>query len=481
MSSHPHRRSILQGLGATALEMTALGSVGGTAALGALSGVAHAKQAKPNVLFISIDDLNDWVGVLGGHTQAQTPNIDRLVRRGVHFTNAHCAAPACNPSRTATLTGIRPSTSGVYTNRQAWRPALPDALTLPQQFKRNGYETLGAGKIFHFGEAASWDTYWPEACERSPDLPRAKPGRRGQQIDSIAWGPSRARRDGVLSDQHVAKWASKQLKREHDKPFFLACGFFKPHLPWHVPRRYFKMYPLDKIVLPVVHDGDLDDIPTAGRRFARVDFHKHIIAQDAWAEAVQGYLAALSFADEMLGCVLDALDASPHRDNTNIVLWSDHGWSLGEKFHWKKFALWEECTRVPLVFAGPSVQRGASDRPVNLVDVYPTLVDLCGLRPVDGLDGRSLTPLLRDPSAAWEWPSLTTHGRGNHAVRSQHWRYIRYQDGSEELYDHRVDPHEWTNLADDPGAAVQKAVLADALPVHDAPRATSRDGACRKG
>ncbi|MEC8423226.1 MAG: sulfatase, partial [Myxococcota bacterium] len=466
MTSPPHRRMVLQGLAATALA--------------AQGGLARGAKRPRNVLFISIDDLNDWVGILGGHQQARTPNITRLSRRGVSFENAHCAAPACNPSRTAVLTGIRPSTSGVYGNNQAWRPALPEAMTLPQMFRRGGYRALGAGKVFHFGDPRSWDRFHPDPCGRPRDRWRVDPTpSRDVKIGTIGYGPSRGGRDGVMSDYRVARFVEGQLARQHDRPFFLACGFFKPHLPWHVPQKYYEMYPLSEVVLPVARKGDLEDVPAAGRRMARVETHRALVRNKAWRSAVQGYLAALSFADAMLGRVLDALDASEHRDDTLVVLWSDHGWSLGEKFHWKKFALWEECTRVPLVIGGPGIPRGRCARPVNLVDLYPTLADLCGLEAPRNLDGVSLAPLVADPNAPWSGASLTTHGFGNHAVRDERWRYIRYADGSEELYDHSVDPEEWHNLASRPDTAEVKATLAAHLPGVDASPAPGGKGTCR--
>lgn len=443
---------------------------------------ATAGRRRPNVLFISIDDLNDWVGILGGHPQARTPNIARLARRGMSFANAHCAAPACNPSRTAVLTGIRPSSSGVYGNDQDWRAALPRVQTLPQMFRRNGYTTVGSGKVFHFGDSASWDAYHPDPCERPPDRRRSAPSDAAYvNIESIKYGPSKAGRDGVMSDYRVARFIEQQLERKHDTPFFLACGFFKPHLPWHVPQKYYDMYPLERVVVPVVETGDLDDIPPAGRRMARVQTHRALVRNKAWRAAVQGYLAALSFADAMLGRVLDALDGSDHRDDTIVVLWSDHGWALGEKFHWKKFALWEECTRVPLLMSGPGVRKGVCRRPVNLVDIYPTLADLCRLPAPGRLDGTSLAPLLRDPALPWAQPSLTTHGFGNHALRDERWRYIRYADGSEELYDHDADPNEWRNVAARPELADVKARLAAFLPETDRRPAAYRRGECRTG
>jgi arylsulfatase A-like enzyme len=241
-----------------------------------------------------------------------------------------------------------------------------------------------------------------------------------------------------------------QLNRQHDKPFFLACGFFRPHLPWYVPKKYFDSYPLDKIRLPQVNENDLHDVPPMGQQMARRKDHDNVRKYDQWREAVQGYLASITFVDECVGRVIDALDNSAFRDNTLIVLWSDHGWHLGEKLHWRKFALWEEATHNVLYFAGPGLASGRCDAPVNLLDIYPTLVELCLLPSRAQLEGVSLVPLLQDPRAQWQRPALTTHGFSNHSVRSQRWRYIRYADGTEELYDHDTDSLEWTNLAEDP-------------------------------
>lgn len=432
----------------------------------------RAEDRRPNVLFLAIDDLNDWTGFLGGHPQSKTPNLDRLAARGMSFGRAYCAAPACNPSRAALLTGIRPSTSGVYTNSQPWRPAMPDAVTLPQHFMKAGYEVLGGGKIFHgsFEDPASWQEYFPRPGDPMP------PGRPVNGIPRTAhfdWGPVDVP-DEAMSDHKVVDWAIDQLDRPHETPLFLAVGLFRPHLPWYAPRRDFDAHPAAEVVLPEVPDDDLADVPRAGRRMAKPEGdHRKVLEHDQWQEAVQGYLASIAFADRQVGRLLDALDRSPIADNTIIVMWGDHGWHLGEKQHWRKFALWEEATRVPFVIAAPGVAEPGSrcERTVSLMDVYPTLIDLCGLPERRELEGASLSPLLRDPTASWDRPALTTHGRKNHAVRSERWRYIRYEDGSEELYDHDLDPNEWRNLADDPEHGEIKAALAASLPMTDAPDA----------
>ena len=440
-----------------------------------LGGAAPGLPADaPNVLFIAVDDLNDWIGCLGGHPQTQTPNIDRLARRGMLFRNCHCAAPACNPSRAALMTGIRPSNSGVYLNPQPWRPALPEAQTIPQHLRTNGYTVFGSGKIYHgaYPDPASWDRYYPSLKQQSP--PGApKPVQRALPNTShFDWGKVQAK-DEEMSDTQVANWVIRQLGKTYKKPFFLACGIYRPHLPWYVPEKYFKPFPQSDIQLPEVPDDDLEDVPTPGKKMARPQGdHARVLLHKQWGHAVQSYLASVHFADTQIGRVLDALDASAHKDNTLIVFWTDHGWHLGEKKHWRKFALWERATRTPMIIVAPEARAGGvCDAPVNLIDLYPTISELCGLPARKGIDGQSLVPLLRNPNQKWERPSLTTHGRNNHALRDARYRYIQYEDGSEELYDHQQDPDEWTNLADKPEMASVKARLKKWLPTYNAENA----------
>lgn len=437
----------------------------------------------PNILFIAVDDLNDWIEPMGGHPQARTPNLARLARRSTLFARAYTAAPACNPSRAALMTGIAPYRSGVYNNRQAWRPAMPDTATLPQAFRRNGYWAGGAGKIYHgvYPDPPSWDEYWPsKSQQRGPDpLPARRPANGIPETGNFDWGALEAGA-AEMSDYKVAEWVAGKLRQEHDRPFFLACGIFRPHLPWYVPKNYLDRFSVDSIQLPTVFDRDLLDVPAAGVTMARPERdHASVVEHGQWKEAVRAYLASVNFADAMIGMVLDALDESGHAANTVIVLWGDHGWHLGEKHHWRKFALWEEATRVPLLIHVPpgtpglpegSRREAVSPRPVNLLDIYPTLLELAGIEPLHELDGNSLVPLLRNPDQPWQ-PTVTTHGRLNHAVRSEDFRYIRYADGSEELYDHRVDPMEWTNLAEDESFAGAKRELSKWLPETDVPEA----------
>ena len=434
-----------------------------------------AAADRPNVLMIAVDDLNDWIGCLGGHPDCRTPNIDRLARRGVLFERAYCAAPACNPSRAALMTGLRPWTSGVYLNPQPWRPVLPDAVTLTQHFMANGYEAVGCGKIFHgrYNDPRSWNEY--ERQSGDPQPAERVAGDRRSRSGGIVWGVLDVP-DEEMNDYRMASYAIDYLGRSHDRPFFLACGIFRPHMPWQVPRKYYDMYPPEKIALPSVLDSDLDDVPPAGVRMARPEGdHATMLKTGNWRHAVQAYLASITFVDVQVGRLLDALDASPHADNTIVILWGDHGWHLGEKHHWRKFSLWEEATRAPLMIAAPGVTQpgGVCSRPVDFMSVYPTLAELCDLPAREELDGVSVVPLLKDPAAAWERPAITTHGRGNHAVRSERYRYIRYANGGEELYDHAADTAEWKNLAGDPQLAGIRQELAAWLPreeAADAPR-----------
>jgi len=436
--------------------------------------------ARPNVLFIAVDDLRDWVGHLSGHPNAKTPNIDRLAKRGVSFTRAYCSAPLCNPSRISLLTGVAPSKSGVYGNGEKLRQKLPDAVTLMQHFRASGYSVRGAGKIFHGTSAYdmdSWDIFFKSSGSKKHRV------KRDSSLPKSAWVPwgALACSDDEMLDGINAKWIITELKKPQEKPFFLAYGLTKPHLTWSVPQKYFDLHPLEGIKLPATKKGDLDDLPAFGKKLAREvydpsgerDFavkpngdHANVIVNNQWLKAVQAYLATISFADAQIGRVLDALDRSGHADNTIVVLWGDHGWHLGEKNHWRKHALWDVSTRTPLIFSAP---RGVAEdklcqRPVSLIDIYPTLIDLCGLPKRIGLDGQSLKSLLENPERKWDRPVVITYGLNNHAVQTERWRYIRYRDGGQELYDHERDPNEWTNLASISKYSPQKTKLAKWLP-----------------
>jgi len=417
---------------------------------------SHADQVKPpNVLFIAIDDLNDWIGCLGGNSQAKTPNIDSLAKSGVLFTNAHCQAPICNPSRVSLLTGIRPSTSGVYELKQPLRhaPALKGSKTLPAQFKTSGgYYVLGRGKIYHGKPYLDeWDDFKISPDARNNQF-RVKPVSRLPKIRVRDFGPIDLPEE-QFRDVINARWAAKELKRDFEKPFFMAVGFRLPHVPLYAPSRFFLNYPKSEVKLPVIKEDDLEDLPPSGIKITRyMDDtplnHSAILDTNSWREAVSAYLACTEFVDHCVGLILNSLYQSRHAKNTLVVLWSDHGWHLGEKRLWAKRSLWSESTRVPLIFAGSGLTSGRCDRPVQLLDIYPTLVELCSIpKPPQKLEGNSILPLLSQPNAPWPYPAITTFHCNDHAVRTERWRYIRYANGDEELYDHSLDSNEWFNLA----------------------------------
>jgi arylsulfatase A-like enzyme len=466
------------------------------AGLGAVAPRAVAQnRQKPNVLFFSVDDMNDWVGCLGGYPGVQTPNIDALASRGVLFSNAHCASPLCNPSRVALLTGQRASTTGIYNNEQYWRPALPKVVSLPRYFKDNGYHVAGVGKIFHhvagFNSPSEWDEFqlqvfddpWYRRTEWYPWVKKI-PAPAGHPFNGLNnfqgefdWGVL-PQAESEYGDMKAIDWAGRFLGRSHAKPFFLAVGLWHPHIPMFAPQRYFDMYPAGKVRLPQEPADDLSDIPPIGQKFAafRRDEHERIVREGKWREAIQAYLASISFADAMLGRMLKMLDESVHAKNTVVVFWSDNGWHLGEKKHWHKSTLWQRSTHVPLIFAGPGLRAPGKNRqqPVSLLDLYPTLVEICNLPAKADLDGESLVPLLRDPQARRK-PTAITFGPGNHAVRSERWRYIRYADGTEELYDAVADPNEFRNLASGGKHASLKRELAQFMPKTSAPPKPERD------
>ena len=445
------------------------------ALLGVLCGQAVAAQ-KPNVLFIPVDDLNHWVGHLGRNPQTKTPHLDRLAKMGVTFTSAHCAAPICNPSRTALLSGLRPSTTGIYDNSVHFSKGAGVSAegSLVMQFKNAGYETLGMGKLWHGGLG------FPEQWTATGGKERAERGKLDDRsIGGIKFGILDGG-DEAVPDTATADWAIAELAKKHNKPFFLVPGFHKPHMPWNVPRKYYDLHPLDKIELPPMKPDDLADVPPAGVKMAHAfGDHARVVESGRWKEAVQGYLAAISYLDAQVGRVLDALEKSEHRDNTIIVLWGDHGWHLGEKEHWRKFALWEEATRAPLIWVVPGVTKpgGICVRSVDFMSIYPTLCDLAGIAKPAHVTGANLRPLLADPSAKWELPALTTHGFQNHAIRTDRWRYIRYANGDEELYDHSTDQYEWTNLATKPEHAALKKELAAFIPKENVPELKGKAGA----
>ena len=428
---------------------------------------------RPNVLLVIFDDLNDWVEPLGGHPAAKTRHLNKIAGRGLLFTNAHTDAPACNPARTALLSGLRPSTSGVYSNGQPYLAALPGSYTLLEYFSAHGYRTLGSGKVFHsFGSGKKvWDEYFSQRPQDEESATAAQDHLFEKQ--HFSWGPVETKILNV-PDIQVARAAANWLKNPSDRPFFLAVGFHKPHLPWKVPQRFFDDIPAAQASLPEgFRNGDLRDVPRVARGLARREEHQRIVEADAWEDAVQAYLASVHFADIALGIVLRALRKGPHRQNTIVVVTSDHGFHLGEKSHWGKYTLWRQATRIPLILAVPGSPAAGkrTDRPATLVDLYPTLVELCGMPPARNLDGVSLAPLLEDPQRPWPHPAITTHRLGNTSVRTEEWALLRYHDGSQELYHTTEDPFEEVNLAR--GRDFQEPLdrLAGSLPATYAPNA----------
>ena len=436
--------------------MRRLGSV--LILLGLTVAPVQAETSRFDVLFIAIDDMNNWISLLDPDSPIKTPNLERLAGRGVLFTRAYCISPACNPSRAATMTGLRPSTTGVYGNKSDWRRAMPKRKTIMQHFQGAGYVVKGAGKIFHhhlngaFHDEKSFDNFQAMAPQNMPPRKLNEADQYGSRnTDWGAWPP----REEDTIDFQTADYCIEALKNPPvGKPLFLACGIFKPHSPFFAPKRYFKG--TGKVSPPPRLADDWKDLPGGAQVLMRSTkwFWSGMTKLDrrlpgSYDRFVQAYAACCVFADTQLGRVLDALDASPRRKSTIVVLWSDHGFHLGEKNHIEKFALWEKSNHVPFIVVVPGMTKpgGRCGAPVDLSVIYPTLLELCGLSAEEKCDGLSVVPLLRDPDHEWKQPALMTYGRGNHAVRSERWRYIRYADGSEEFYDHQNDPREWTNLA----------------------------------
>ncbi|MCH7229115.1 sulfatase [Haloferula sp. A504] len=437
-------------------------------------------KAPPNVLMICIDDLNDWTGFLGGHSDARTPRMDALAEQGRNFTNAHCAVPVCSSSRASVMSGMAATTHGSYEIGPKYEalPALKDAPTIQRHFKDHGYLTLSGGKVLHhdFGGRLAGDIDRSLGRKGSPRpvKPMSRPDDWSAAWD---WG-AYPEDDAEMADIQLAENAAKALKEDFDQPFFMSVGFFRPHVPLFVPPKWFELYDAEKITLPNNPLSDLDDVPPnflGINDYALAPTHREVVENGKQRSLTHAYLASISFVDHCVGMVLDALKESPHADNTVIVLWSDHGFHLGEKQHWAKRTLWEESTRVPLIFAGPGVESGKPcPEPASLIDIYPTLVELCGLPANDHLEGLSLVPQLKDPATPRERPAITSSYHGNHSIRTRDWRLISYDDGAKELYDHRADPDEFRNLAEDPAHQETLKRLSQWLPKKAAPEFKAR-------
>jgi len=472
-------------LGASALLMQSCG------------GVVDKKeivQDKPNVLFISVDDLNDWTGISKGHPDVKTPNLDRLAKRGVYFSNAHAAVAVCTPSRLSVLSSLSPVTTGCYTNKSGTpnQEVWNEVNLLPAHFRQNGYRTMGCGKIEGHASWAIEDDFenqklWDERRPRVYGLTEKmmKDGNRYGAPDfypfpmggsgtvkynkeqgtnfpgfSLCAGP--IDRDylpeGKMPDEINVEWAIERLNKDYDKPFMLGVGFLRPHVPYTAPREYFDLYPLDKIDVPKALDNEFSDIPMYGKAMAEgitdpgAEMIVNTISPTYRKELVQGYLASISFMDAQLGRLLDALDKSKYSKNTIIVLWSDHGQCFGEKRNWRKNNIWNEATVAPMLWVVPGeIAKGQVNKnAVSLLDIYPTLTDLCDLDQNQQHDGENILPLLKDMTVKRTNPVISTWTYGSHSVRVDNWRYIHYYDGSEELYDEEKDYGEHINLAKDP-------------------------------
>ena len=529
-----NRRDFLKATAATTLGLT-----------GSFASSALGKDAEnsPNVLYIMCDDLNHYVAGMGGHPQGKTPNINRLMKMGVSFMNAHTNHPVCLPSRTSLFSGLYPHTTGAL-GWEGWDNSdiLKNSVSMFQHFKKNGYNLFGTGKLYHSsrrhkevwqnedgtsnfagntdygpvpwdGKSKGWlmhsstkdmekliteyqQKIWKDRGEHTfgplSDIPEYKPDEEKGIPGYKGWARANRKpfryvddddRD-LMSDELSAKFAADVLKRKHDKPFLLGVGFIRPHTPMYAPKKYFDMFPLDEIQLPPYKEDDLDDCEEFKHLIFKYGFQRHELylkygGVEMWKRCVQAYLACVAFADDQLGKVLDALEKSPYAKNTIIVFTSDHGFHLGEKSYNFKLTNWEVSTRVPFIVAAPGIaHKGAKcHHPISLLDIYPSLIDLCNLpeNPNAGsnnqpLDGHSIKPLLLDPdNGKWQGPPVAltaiysqdeTNGQVYHySVRSKDWRYTLYSNDAEELYDHRTDPHEWHNLTKDEKYSHVKAEL----------------------
>lgn len=430
---------------------------------------AHAAEPRgPNVLFIAVDDLGRALGSYG-NPLVRTPHIDRLARTGVRFARAYNQIPLCNPSRASVLTGLRPDVTTVYDLTRHFREQVPDAVTLPQLFRRSGWWTARVGKIYHYDvpagigtngldDPASWDRVVnPKGRDVTEESLITNPSPARPVSAALSWlaadGADTEQTDGMVASEAIALMSAKR-----DRPFFLGVGFFRPHTPFVAPKKYFDLYPLDTIHLPATPAGDRDDIPAIA--FAHNNSSPHYGLDEITSRrALQAYYASVSFVDAQVGRLLDALDRLELTDHTLVVLWSDHSYHLGEHGGvWQKRTLFEESAGAPLIIRAPGAAgNGTASRAiVEFVDIYPTVAQWCGLELPARLSGRSLASLLTDPRRAWDGVALTQILRPGsdtpvmgRTVRTDRWRYTEWAGGAAgaELYDHAADPREFTNLA----------------------------------
>lgn len=440
-----------------------------------------AEVSKPNILFIAVDDLNNWISPIDNFSNVKTPNLDRLASMGVTFTDAHVQAPLCGPSRASIMTGLRPSTTGIYGMtpdnqiRRTGNPTTKDITFLPEYFEQHGYHTMGIGKLFHIhapdsvfnesgGRVKGFGPY-PEKRFVWDGFGNGIRGTHGRT--STDWGAF-PEQDSLMPDHQSVNWVTERLQRDYDKPFFMGLGFLRVHVPLYVPQKWFDLYPLESIETPPYKSDDLIDIPPVGMQINDLPMMpstEWAKETGEWKKIVQAYLACISYVDYELGRVLDALERSQHADNTIIVLWSDHGYRLGEKGTFAKHALWETATKAPLFFAGPDLPKGKKiDAPVEMLSLYPTLTELSGLPSYKKNEGNSLVPMMRNDEGMDKTFALTTFGMNNHAIKMDGYRYIQYEDGKEEFYDHSEDPNEWHNEAGNPKYKAQIEKMKALLP-----------------
>jgi arylsulfatase A-like enzyme len=424
----------------------------------------HLKEAtnrKNNILFISVDDLNDWVGYTGKYPISVTPNIDKLASQGTSFSNAHCQAPLCAPSRASLFTGLYPNTTGLYyqftdEDLQEVIKDIQDCVLLPDYLESQGYQTIAVGKVFHNGDRASvFDKYggiFPEMAfgPRPPERMNYDPAWFSDtRRTATDWGGMEIS-DTAMSDYKIADWAIDQLHQNYNDPFFLSVGFIRPHVPWHVPVSWMEKFENIEITLPAYQENDLEDVPEFSRQLHAMPAMpktEWLIAQNQWKNMVRAYLASMAFVDHQIGRLLDSLAKSKYKDNTIIVLWSDHGYHLGEKNRTAKHSLWERATHIPLIFSGPGIGKDKiCNPPVGLIDIYPTVLDLLNLSPNPQNEGNSLVPFLSNKEVSWDRPALSFYGYKNTSIYKDNYHLIQYRDGSGELYDLDNDPNEWNNL-----------------------------------
>ncbi len=450
---------------------------------------SHAAKTaeKPNVLLIIADDLNDWIGPMKGHPQTKTPNLDKLAARGMTFMNAYIAAPICNPSRASFMTGRRPSTTGIYDNQQPAMAHIPRGVQLNDYLRKYDYTSFGAGKIYHYNQFRKED--FDDVSFLTDDTLPSHPAKRRpspfgyrmftEDKPTNEFDEQRAEKD--LVDYRSVDWCIDKLKGREDQknPFFMTCGIHRPHTPWDVPKKYFDLYSLDTLELPIVRTNDLADVPQAGVRFANPGgAHDEVLKAGVWKDRVRAYLASISYMDAQVGRLLESLAKSKQADNTIIVFVSDHGWHLGEKEHWAKSALWRQATRVPYIWVAPGLTKGGTkcDTAVDTLSLFPTICELAGVAVPKHVEGISVTPLLKNAKAKWTQPAITTHLQNNHAITTADWRYIRYADGTEELYNQKTDKNEWTNQAKNPKFTEVKSDLAKYLPTINAEPVAHKPG-----